>query len=92
MNSSEEKLREEAAERVAFKKHLKVYLIISIAIWAAWYALRARFGYYDGYWPIYSTLGWGLGVFMHYSGVYNKSEKQVERELEKLKKERGLVE
>ena len=90
MKTTDEKIREEAAERLAFKRHFKIYLLVTIAIWAVWYVLRARFGYYDGYWPIYSTLGWGFGVFMHYNGVYGTSEKSIEREMEKIKKERGL--
>jgi hypothetical protein len=90
MDSLEQKLREEAEARVAFKRHFKIYVIITLLIWAIWYLFRARFGYYDGYWPIYSTLGWGFGVFMHYSGVYGNSESKIDQEVEKLKKERGL--
>ncbi|MBL4710693.1 MAG: 2TM domain-containing protein [Flavobacteriales bacterium] len=90
MENTEEKIREEAKERVAFKKHLKVYVAVNILTWAMWCLTSFKDGRTHGYWPIYSTLGWGFGVLMHYIGVYNKNESAVEREIEKIKKERDI--
>lgn len=92
MKLSDEKLYEEAQARVNFKRHLVFYLIINGLIWAIWYFLRARNGYYDGFWPVWSTLGWGFGVLSHYFGVYSKNQNAIEKEFNKLKKERdGLA-
>lgn len=90
IKTEEQKLRDEAEARVGFKTHRRNYLIVNVAIWLGWYILRASHGYYDGLWPIYPTIGWGFGLFMHYQGVYGNSKKAIEKELEKLKKERGL--
>ena len=90
MKTEEQKLLEEAEARVGFKRHLRVYVAINILIWAFWFITRARFGYYDGYWPIYSTLGWGFGLLSHYFGVYHRNDSAVEKELNKIKKDRGL--
>jgi len=53
-----------------------------------WYFGRAINGNYDGYWPIWTTLGWGIGIASHYIGVYVKSDAAVDREFERLKRER----
>ena len=88
MNKSDEKLYEEAEARVGFRKHLTTYVIINLAIWLFWYFTRAIDGNYDGYWPIYSTIGWGIGVASHYVGVF-KSNNAIEKEFQKLKEKQS---
>ncbi|MEQ8909890.1 MAG: 2TM domain-containing protein [Vicingaceae bacterium] len=88
MNKTDEKLYEEAEARVGFKRHLAFYVIINLFLWGVWYFTRADEGHYDGFWPIWATLGWGIGLASHYVGVYVKSDGAVEREFEKLKRER----
>lgn len=90
MKTQEEKLYEEAEARVGFKKHLKNYLLVNALIWLIWFFTRAIHGHYDGWWPLYSTLGWGFGIAMHYFNVYKTNNAAVEQEVEKLKRERGL--
>lgn len=91
MKTTDDKLRKEAESRVAFKRHVKVYVFVNLLVWAIWFFARAQNGHYDGLWPIYSTIGWGFGLLSHYFGVYHrKNDFAVEQELEKLKKERGL--
>lgn len=90
IHTEEQKLRNEAKARVGFKVHARNYFVVNITIWLGWFILRARHGQYDGFWPVYTTLGWGFGLVMHYLGVYYNSEKAINKELEKLKKERGL--
>jgi hypothetical protein len=71
-----------AKRRVSFKNHLATYIVINAFLWAIWYF------YSDGdhgYWPIYSTLGWGIGLMFHFLGAYVfPKENSVEREYEKL--------
>lgn len=86
MRNIDQEILEEAEARVNFKRHMQVYLVINAFIWGIWYFTGAR----GGYWPIYSTLGWGFGLFMHYLGVYHHNRAAVDREVEKIKKERGL--
>lgn len=86
----DEKLYKEAEERVSFKQHLRTYAVVNLLIWLFWFFTRGINGNYDGYWPIYATLGWGFGVLMHYLNVYKYNGNAIEREVEKLKRERGL--
>ena len=89
INDKNERLYKEAEARVNFKKHARTYIVINILIWGFWYLTRARHGHYDGYWPIYSTLGWGFGLLSHYMSAYFNNHNAVEKEYEKLKRERG---
>lgn len=89
METPDEKLYEEAEARVGFKRHLRFYLAINILIWLMWYFLWARHGNYQGFWPVWSSLGWGIGVFSHYLGVYGRNQDAIEEEYEKLKKKRN---
>lgn len=90
MENIEEKILKEAEARVSFKRHLRTYLVINVLIWAFWYVTRARFGQYDGYWPVYSSLGWGIGILSHYMSVYKNDDNAIQKEVEKIKKERRV--
>lgn len=48
-----------------FKIHLLVFLLATPAIWLVWYFTDRSYP-----WPIWSTLGWIIGVLFHYLGVY----------------------
>ncbi len=89
-NFEEQKLYEEAEARVNFKSHARTYVIINLLIWGFWFFTRAQHGHYDGYWPIYPTLGWGFGLFSHYMAAYKDNKNAVEKEVKKIKRERGL--
>ena len=90
MENIDEKIYKEAEERIQFKQHFRTYVVINILIWIFWYFTRGVDGNYDGFWPIYPTLGWGFGLFMHYLNVYKYNPNAIEKEVEKIKKERGL--
>ncbi len=77
-----------AKNRVEFKSHFFTYVVINAFLWALWYFTAGR---YMGYasvipWPLWVTLGWGLGLLMHFSKAYlfHKSN-SIEHEYEKLK-------
>jgi hypothetical protein len=78
-------LWEIAQKRASFKSHLAIYLVINAFMWSIWFFNQKDHG--TGYpWPVWTTLGWGIGVAFHYIGayVYPKAN-SVEREYEKLK-------
>jgi hypothetical protein len=78
----DQKVWEIAQRRVSFKYHLAVYLIVNTFLWITWYFYSDNNG---GYWPIYSTLGWGVGLAFHFMGAYVfPKENSVEREYEKM--------
>jgi len=78
---TEAELKEEAQKRVDFKYHLLIYVLVNAGLWVIW-ALT-----YTGYpWPVWPLLGWGIGIFFHYLGVYRPMNFfSVEKEIDKLK-------
>jgi len=73
-----------AKKRAAFKKHFAVYVIVNAFLWAIWYFTGQAY-----IWPVWVTLGWGVGVAFNYAGTYFFDHEDLEkREYENLKKER----
>ena len=80
-------LWEIAKRRASFKTHLGTYIVINGFLWAIWFftsndgQLRGR----SYPWPIWSTLGWGIGLLFHFIGAYvSPRENGAEREYERL--------
>ena len=80
---SDSKLHELARKRVEFRRHLLVYFVINGALWALWWITGS--GYI---WPIWPTVGWGIGVIFHYIFDYRYSSfLSEEEEYKKIKNE-----
>lgn len=96
-NVNEDELRERAEkkvkERMALIGHATSYLIINLFLWGLWLVLALTSDPHDwsGIWPIWVTLGWGIGLAFHafnyFTGVGSESkrEEQVQREMEKMR-------
>ena len=90
-------LWEIAQKRAGFKSHALTYLIINAFLWAIWYFTsrddhfdmgRISWGHFP--WPLWSTLGWGVGLAFHFAGAYIfPKANSVEREYEKLKNQQN---
>jgi len=87
-------LWEIAQKRASFKKHLISYVIVNSFLWGIWFLSFSRHADFDitnirwGHfpWPIWPTLGWGIGLAFHYSDAYLFPKvNSVEKEYEKLK-------
>ena len=80
-------LWEVAQKRASFKTHLASYLIVNLFLWAIWYFNGERMsdsGIFP--WPIWTTLGWGIGIAFHYISAYVfPKANSVEKEYQKLK-------
>jgi hypothetical protein len=87
-------LWELAQKRVGFRSHALTYVIVNAFLWAIWFFSSSnpvdfdggniRWGHYP--WPIWPTLGWGVGLAFHFAGVYIfPKTNSVEREYERLK-------
>ena len=88
-DANEEKdkqLWEIAQKRASFKTHLVTYVLVNGFLWTLW-ALTGGRSYGTGIpWPVWSTLGWGIGIVSHYFGAYvYPKNNSVQREYEKLK-------
>lgn len=79
-------LWEIAQRRASFKSHFAYYLVINGFLWAIWTFAGGRSEHYGGLpWPIWPTLGWGIGLLFHFMGAYvYPQSNSVEREYEKL--------
>ena len=86
-------LWEIAQKRAGFKSHALTYVIINAFLWAIWFFSsndkhfdmgNISWGHFP--WPLWSTLGWGVGLAFHFAGAYVfPKANSVEREYEKLK-------
>jgi hypothetical protein len=78
-------LWEIAQRRASFKAHLLTYIVVNIFLWAIWYITDGNEFNAKWPWPIWSTVGWGLGLLFHYLGAYVfPRANSVEKEYEKL--------
>lgn len=87
-------LWEIAQKRASFKSNLISYIIVNAFLWAIWYFNSSKpmdFNFADwqsGYfpWPLWVSLGWGIGLAFHFARAYIFPEaNSVENEYEKLK-------
>lgn len=87
-------LWEIARKRASFKTHALTYIIVNLFLWGIWYFTgnghtEMEMGHWSGGnypWPIWTTLGWGIGLAFHFAGAYIfPKANSVEREYEKLK-------
>jgi hypothetical protein len=84
-SSKDPHLWEIAQRRVAFKKHLASYIVINTFLWGLWYFSGWRYDYTGFPWPIWSSLGWGIGLLFHFLNAYVFHQtNSVEKEYDKL--------
>ena len=70
-----------AKNRVEFREHLMVYIVINIFLWALNLWLTPVF-----LWVLFVTFFWGIGLVFHYREAYTgPREAKIEREYQKLK-------
>ena len=95
MENRDEHLWRIAKKRAGFKKHLASYIIVNGFLWAMWYFTQGSSEFeemeYGNYpWPIWSTLGWGIGLaFSYYSAYHGDKETDTMKEYQKLKDKEG---
>jgi 2TM domain-containing protein len=76
-----------AKRRAGFKYHLTSYIVVISALWLVWYFTTEDSTNYM--WPVWPTLGWGIGLTFHFLGAYVfPASNSVEREYEKLARDR----
>ncbi len=76
-----------AKKRASFKKSFVTYLIMNTFFWILWAIGDKNFEFPMLPWPLWSTIGWGIGIAFQYMGAYvfhNKTD-AVQKEYEKLK-------
>jgi hypothetical protein len=88
--TSEEGLREQALRTLKKRRdlhtHAFVYLTINLLVWGVWLAIAMTSGSWYP-WPIWVTLGWGVGLVLNAWDVYVRrpiSEADLRREMDRL--------
>jgi hypothetical protein len=77
-------LWEKAKKRAGFKQHLLVYIVVNLFLIATWFFSSS--GRY--FWPIWTLLGWGIGLAFNYLDAYSNNKFfSAEEEFKKLKLE-----
>ena len=77
-----------AKKRANFKKSLISYLLVNTFLWLLWYFTNDEHvvSTHNIPWPLWSTLGWGIGIAFQYAEAYVFSvHGAAEREYERLK-------
>ncbi len=76
-----------AKKRAGFKKHLMMYLVVHVFFWLLWLFKIEDFEIYNNIpWPLFSMLGWGVGLAFEYMNAYvYPKNSSIEKEYEKLK-------
>ena len=70
-----------ARNRVEFKRHLVIYVLVNSFLVAINLIYSPQF-----FWAIFPLVFWGVGLFSHYRDAYHGDfEDQVEKEYQKLK-------
>lgn len=77
-----------ARKRAGFRRHLFVYLVVNSFLWVLW-SLNATDVESPVPWPLWPSLGWGVGLALNYADAYLfHSENTVEQEYQKLLKKK----
>ena len=86
------KLWQTAKARAAFKRNLFAYIVMNLFFWLVWWFSAGADFFEDRRgipWPVWVTLGWGLGMAFHYFRAYQGSRTDIaEEEYEKLRQQK----
>jgi hypothetical protein len=95
MEIKDEKLWATAQQRANFKKELFTYIIINVFLWALWLVTgnnnynTDKSSYNNIPWPVWVTLGWGIGIAFKYYKVYHTNDDAMaEKEYKKLQEKK----
>jgi hypothetical protein len=78
-----------ARKRAAFRRHLATYLLVNSFLWLIWAFTGSEGNGNFLPWPIWPTLGWGVGLAFNYADAYMfHRENTVEQEYQKLLKKK----
>ncbi|MCU0432645.1 MAG: 2TM domain-containing protein [Bacteroidia bacterium] len=82
MNSLiDQQIIERARRKVGFKIHFTVFLLLTPVNWIIWFLTDTTY-----LWPVWPTLGWGIGIMFHWLGVFHGDKFfSVSNEIERMK-------
>ncbi len=80
-------------ERMGLAWHAASYLIVNVFLWAIWLIIGLSSDEWYP-WPVWATLGWGIGLAFHAFGYYTgtrgeaRREDQIQKEMERLRNQK----
>lgn len=78
----EQQIIEKAKRRLGFKVHFIIFLLLLPVNWIIWLLTDTTY-----IWPVWPTLGWGLGVLFHWLGVFHADKfLSLDKEVNRLMK------
>jgi hypothetical protein len=88
----DDRLWQIARRRAEFKKSFFSFLVVTGLLWVIWWFTAGQIKNVPGYpWPIWPTIGWGVGLAFQYFKAYNGDKDELtEKEYERLKREKEL--
>ena len=93
---SDEQIAKMARARVSFKIHALVYVAVNLLLMGIWMMTSDDMPMNDGggwdagtYWPMWTHLGWGIGLAFHGFGAYGYGSGMVKREEDKIRRQFG---
>ena len=80
-----------AKARVSFKMHLFVYIAVNVLLMLIWMMTSddMPMDTLGDYWPMWTHLGWGIGLAFHGMGAYGYGSGMVEREERRIRDQMG---
>ena len=93
-NLTDDELRKRAEVRVKgredFRIHFLVYVLVNLLLWAIWYVTARDDGGIP--WPLFASLGWGIGLVANWWTVYGvddvRREAEIQKEIRRLRGDR----
>ena len=90
VGTTPETLRDQALRRLKqrrdFKAHAFIYVLVNAVVWAIWTVIAVS-SHSWWPWPVFITLGWGIGLVMNAWDVYVRkpiTEDELQREIAHL--------
>lgn len=73
--------------KIEFQKHLRVYIFVNVILWAI--ALLTLNPAHPGFWPIWITVFWGIGLFAQYWQISGREDDQRRRMIDEEMRRRN---
>ncbi len=93
---TDDQIRKMAKARVGFKVHAMVYVLVNVFLMLVWAFSGGMDGMHtdtgwggSSYWPMWTHLGWGLGLAIHGFVVYGPGSDMLEREERRIRERMG---
>jgi hypothetical protein len=78
----DEELWKIAKKRASFKWSFSIYVFVNAFLIGVWYFSSGPYSYF---WPVWTMLGWGIGLLFQYLNAYQKHDFITQQEYQKLK-------